>query len=89
MIEASIAGERDSVVLAEMANGVLRRKIDCLRVALKDNFGRHHALLRRQIIDHLDFLDRSTATLTEEICARLLPFAPKITFLTSFRGSPR
>jgi transposase len=87
MIEALIAGERDSIVLAELSKGVMRKKIDRLEVALEGNFGRHHALLCRQIIDHLDFLDRSIATLTEEICARLVPFGPKVTLLTSIPGN--
>ena len=39
MIEAMIAGERDSVVLADMAKGVMRNKIDRLEVALEGNFG--------------------------------------------------
>ena len=86
MIEALIAGERDSTVLAELSKGVMRKKIDRLGVALEGNFGRHHALLCRQIIDHLDFLDRTIATLTEEICARLVPFAPKVTLLISIPG---
>ena len=86
MVEALIAGERDSVVLAEMSKGVMRKKIDRLTVALEGNFGRHHALLCRQIIDHLDFLDRSIATLSEEICARLVPFAPAVTLLCSIPG---
>jgi len=50
------------------------------------NFGRHHALLCRQIIDHLDFLDRSIATLSADICARLAPFSPAVTLLTSIPG---
>ena len=86
MIEALISGERDSVVLAEMAKGVMRKKIDRLGVALEGNFGRHHAMLCRQIIDHLDFLDRSIATLTADICERLVPFAPKVAILTSILG---
>ena len=45
MIEAMIAGERDSVVLADMAKGVMRNKIDRLEDALEGNFGAHHALL--------------------------------------------
>ena len=86
MIESLIAGERDSVVLAELSKGVMRKKIDRLEVALESNLGRHHALLARQIIDHLDFLDRSIATLTEEICERLVPFTPAVTLLTSIPG---
>lgn len=86
MIEALIAGERDPEVLAEMAKGPMRRKIDRLGVALEGNFGRHHALLCRQIIDHLDFLDRSIAALTADICGRLAPFAPAVALLTSIPG---
>jgi len=86
MIEAMIRGERDSAVLAEMAKGVMRNKIGRLTEALEGNFGRHHALLCRQIIDHLDFLDRSIATLTEEICVRLAPFGPQVALLTSIPG---
>jgi transposase len=86
MIEALIAGERDPEVLAEMAKGPMRRKIDRLGVALEGNFGRHHALLCRQIIDHLDFLDRSIAALTADICDRLVPFTPAVTLLTSIPG---
>jgi transposase len=86
MIEAMIRGERDSAVLAEMAKGPMRKKISRLTEALEGNFGRHHALLCRQIIDHLDFLDRSIATLTDDICARLAPFGPQVALLTSIPG---
>jgi len=86
MIEALIAGTRDPEVLAEMAKGVMRKKIDRLGVALEGNFGRHHALLCRQIIEHLDFLDRSIATLTADICERLAPFSSAVTLLTSIPG---
>jgi transposase len=64
MIEAMIAGERDSVVLADHGQGgPMRKKTDRLEEALESNFGSHHAILCRQIIDHLDFLDASIATL--------------------------
>lgn len=86
MIEALISGERDAEVLAQMAKGVMRKKIDRLGVALEGNFGRHHALLCRQIVDHLNFLDRSIAMLSADICARLVPFAPQVTLLTSIPG---
>ena len=86
MIEAMIAGERDSVVLADMAKGVMRNKIDRLEEALEGNFGAHHAMLCRQIIDHIDFLDDSIATLSAEICARLVPFEPQVALLTSITG---
>ena len=86
MVEALISGERDPEALAGMAQGRMRKKIDHLAVALEGNFGRHHALLCRQIIDHLDFLDRSVATLTADICKRLVPFQAAVSLLTSVPG---
>ena len=83
---AMIDGERDSVVLADMAKGKMRAKTDRLAEALESNFGSHRALLCRQVIDHLDFLDRSIATLSAEICERLLPFEPQVALLTSIPG---
>jgi transposase len=38
------------------------------------------------VIDHLDFLDRSIATLSAEICERLVPFEPQVALLTSIPG---
>jgi transposase len=86
MIEAMIAGERDSAVLADLAKGKMRKKTDRLEAALESHFGAHHAILCRQVIDHLDFLDRSIATLSAEICERLVPFEPQVALLTSIPG---
>jgi transposase len=44
MLTALVAGERDPLVLAELAKGRLRRKIPALRQALRGRFGDHHAL---------------------------------------------
>ena len=74
IIEALIAGERDPAVLAQMAKGRMRAKIDQLEEALSGHFGAHHAIVCRQIIDHIDFLDHSIAALTEEVTTRLVPF---------------
>jgi transposase len=89
IIEALIAGERDEEVLAEMAKGRMRPKIPQLREALSGHFGPHHAIVCRQIIDHIDFLDRSIAALTEEVTARLVPFEAAVTIVTSIPGISR
>jgi transposase len=47
MIEALIAGERNPAVLAELARGVLRRKIDALQMACDDRFTASHAQMCR------------------------------------------
>jgi transposase len=86
MIEALIAGERDPKVLAGMAKSRMRSKIDRLEEVLPGNFGPHHAIVCRQVIDHIEFLDRSIAALTEEITARLVPFEAKMRIITSVPG---
>ena len=86
MIEAMIAGERDPKVLAEMAKSRLRAKIPQLEEAFSGHFGAHHAIVCRQIIDHIDFLDRSVGALTDEITTRLVPFEGAVAIVTSMPG---
>jgi len=86
MIEAMIDGERDPKVLAQMAKSRMRAKIPQLEEAFSGHFGTHHALVCRQIIDHIDFLDHSIAALTAELTARLVPFEPAVTILCSITG---
>lgn len=86
MIEALIAGERDPASLAQMAKGTMRKKIDRLEEALAGSFGAHHAIVCRQIIDHIDFLDQSIAELNAEIAARLVPFDAAVRIVTSIPG---
>lgn len=89
MIEAMIEGERDPKVLAQMAKARLRVKIPQLEEAFSGHFGPHHALVCRAIIDHIDFLDRTIATLTAEITARIAPFEAAVTILSSITGVSR
>lgn len=86
MIEALITGERDPKVLAEMAKSRLRAKIPQLEEAFSGHFGAHHAIVCRQIIDHIDFLDRSIGALTNEITTRLVPFEGAVAIVTSMPG---
>jgi transposase len=89
MLAALIAGERDPKVLAQMAKSVLRAKIPQLEEAFSGHFGDHHAFLCRQIIDHIDHLDASIASLSAEIARRLVPFEAAITILSSITGVSR
>ncbi len=74
MIEALIAGERDSAKLAALAKGKMRPKIPALTEALAGHFGSHHAVACRRILAHLDFLDETIGALTEQIAARTAAF---------------
>ena len=89
IIEALIGGERDSTVLAQMAKGRMRAKIEALEEALSGHFGAHHAIVARQIIDHIDFLDSSIAALTDGVTSRLVPFEAAVAIVTSIPGISR
>jgi transposase len=67
MLAALAAGERDPDVLAELAKGVLRRKIPALRQALRGHFTDHHALLIELSLDHVRYLEAATARLDQRI----------------------
>ncbi len=90
MIEAMIHGEQDPTVLAQMAKSRLRAKIPQLQEAFSGRFGAHHALVCRQVIEHIDFLDHSIATLTADVTQRLCPFESTVTIIgTGGRFVPR
>jgi transposase len=69
MLRALVAGERDPEVLADVAKGVLRKKIPELRHALRGRFRDHHALLIGLCLDHTDHLEAAIATLDAKIDA--------------------
>ncbi len=67
MLAALVAGERDPEVLAQLAKGLLRKKLPELRQALRGRFGDHHALLIRLCLDHLSYLEGAIAQLDARI----------------------
>ncbi len=75
--------------LGPMAKGRLCAKIERLEEALDGHFGAHHAIVCRQIIDHLDFLDSSINTLTTELTTGLVPFEAAVAIVTSILGISR
>ncbi|MGD0985729.1 MAG: IS110 family transposase [Acidimicrobiales bacterium] len=89
MVEALIEGERDPATLAQLAKGKLRPRIAELEEALDGHFGPHHAIAARQILDHVDFLDRTIATLTEQIDQRTAAYQPVIELLLPVPGFDR
>lgn len=86
MIEALIAGERDPGILADLAKGVLRKKIPDLTMALAGRFGDHHALLARLHLDHIDHLNDMVGKLDTQIGVVIGPFAAQHQRLTSIPG---
>jgi transposase len=67
MIEALIAGERNSRVLADLARGRMKAKRAALIEALTGQFDDHHAELARMLLDQIDALSVQIDTLTARI----------------------
>jgi transposase len=86
MSEALIAGDHDPTALADFAIGQMRIKRPALVEALTGHFDTHHAVTARQILDHVDFLDASIASLSDQIAARTAAFTPAIGLLIEIPG---
>ena len=89
MLEALVCGTRDPEILAELARGVLRKKIPQLRLALEGRFSTHHALIVGQILAKLDFLDEAIGTLSGEIDRVIAPFGAEVELLDTIPGVDR
>jgi len=74
ILEAMCDGERDPVVLAEMAKRRLRAKIPLLRQAVPGRFNDHHALLVRELLAHIDYLEAVIARLDTRVDELIAPF---------------
>jgi transposase len=86
MLRALCEGEADPDALAELAQGKLRAKLAALRRALEGRFSAHHALLVSQLLSHVEYLDETIGSLSEEIEARVRPFEPKRELLCTIPG---
>ena len=86
MIEALINGERDPAVLADLARGVMRKKIPELRMACAGRFGDQHALMCTLHLEHIDHLTDMIARLDTRIDEASLPFDPQIQLLATIPG---
>jgi len=86
MMDALIGGQRDPVVLAELARGRLRAKISVLTEAFTGRFNDHHAFLLAKMLARIDAITADIAELDEQIGARLAPFAPAVARLDEIPG---
>ncbi len=87
MLRAITAGERDPKVLAEMARGVMRRKIARLEEALDCSFFTpEHAFILQMMLDNTDQLTAQIAVLDERIAALCEPWERQIAQLDAIPG---
>jgi transposase len=86
MIQAMVEGIEDPKVLAELAEGKMRKKIPELMLALKGRVGDHQRFLLAQQLEHLDYLDAGIQQVGEEIGRRLDPFQEVLELLDTIPG---
>jgi transposase len=86
MLEALIAGERDTTVLAELALGSMRGKRPLLAEALTGRFGAHHAFLARAMLDRIDACTAMEIRLSGEIDTQIRPFRRQLDLIATIPG---
>src|SRR5881409_587441 len=69
MIEALMAGEKDVIVLAELAQRKLREKIPQLQRVLEGELTEHYRFLLRQLLRQYDFLEKEITSINERLGA--------------------
>lgn len=94
MLDALVAGERDPLVLAGLARGVLRNKTDELRLALAGRFTAHHGQMIALHLARMDHLEQMLAQVKDAIgrvgdgpgTGLIVPFAAQAGLLMSIPG---
>jgi transposase len=89
IIQALVAGTTDAAVLADLAQGKLRKKLPALRAALQGRFRTHHAFLLTQILSKLETLEAIIADCSAQLEAQLAPFQDVLTPLMTIPGVKR
>jgi transposase len=69
MLGALLKGENDADKMADLAYGLLRKKIPLLRLALEGKVTDHHRSVLRRLMLHLRFLENESELLSESISA--------------------
>lgn len=86
MLEALCDGERDPLVLADLAQRRMRTKIPQLQEALVGRFTEHHAFMVRQYLAQIDAHQRMIDELTARIEVKIEPFRPARDALVTIPG---
>jgi transposase len=86
MLAALVKGTTDPETLADLAKGLLRKKLPDLKDALTGRFSSHHALVVGAILSKLDFLDELIQSLSEEIEVVIAPFERQVELLDTIPG---
>jgi transposase len=77
MLRALLRGEQDTAKVAELARGVLRKKIPQLKLALEGHCTEHHRFLMERLMSHVGYLENQLQRLSNRIALRLAELLPK------------
>lgn len=86
MLKALVDGERDPAVLADLAKGVMRKKIPQLEDALVGRFSEHHAFLVGEYLNQIEQQQAMIDRLTERIEELVEPFRTAREVLVTIPG---
>lgn len=89
MLQALMAGEEDTEVLADMAYGRMRAKIGDLRLALEGSFNEHHAFMLGMHLERIDQLSAAIERLDAEVARLTIPFGEQVRLLCTIPGVGR
>lgn len=86
MLETIIKGECDPETLAGLARGLLRRKLDILRLALEGKVTEHPRFCLRQLLAQYDFVNGQIDELDQEIARRTRDMNEAVRLLDTIPG---
>ncbi|OLE97803.1 MAG: IS110 family transposase [Cyanobacteria bacterium 13_1_20CM_4_61_6] len=86
MLQAMIEGETGAEKLADLARGVLRKKLQQLQAALEGRIREHHRVMLKHLLEQWEFLEGKIGEVEEEIRTQMLPFQEAIAHLDSIPG---
>jgi transposase len=86
MLEAISKGETSSVALADLAQGLLKKKSAALRKALEGRIEEHHRFMLRLQLDRLKALEADLASLDTFIDKKMAPYRAQQQLLEDIPG---
>jgi transposase len=89
ILKELLEGQTDPTLLAELAKGKLRKKMDALEKALTGTVKDHHRFMLAQHLSHIDYLDEVIERLDQEIADKIRPFEAQLAVWDTLPGIGR
>src|SRR5215831_18075194 len=89
MLRALIEGKSTPQEIADLAKGLLRKKIPELQLALEGKLEQHHRFLLKLQLDRLERVESDLAALEQRIQEKLQPYAAQLALLQEIPGVER